>query len=181
MGNDSTGQPGPLLRWLGNTEPLTKKQRLIAWVATAAFVLAAVFVIGKLFFSGPSHTEAGSERAPSINSDSVRSPGLDEWLAAVCKPGTYRGGVSGVLRNADGNGTCLSRTGGTPILGGQYASDFLMRNDMALYKGANYATGTMESGNLQLFLAPGGAFRNLPNDLAPLAQYGFTLGSVPLN
>ena len=99
---------------------------------------------------------------------------LDDWLSAVCKPGTYRNG-NNRLPNAQAGGTCMSLgTNGMPIFMGQYSSKFGMESDIAIFRMRSYAALQTDSGAFQVFIAlgPGSSV------LQPLAEYGFDLGTA---
>jgi len=102
---------------------------------------------------------------------------LDDWLSAVCKPGSYRNG-SNQLPNAELGATCLSRgANGMSILIGQYWSKFGMESDIAIFRMSSFAALQTEGGFYQVFIAPGGR-SSQSSALQPLAQYGFTLGTA---
>lgn len=132
---------------------------------------------------GCSSTEkSSSSGSGGATTQSVPASNLDDWLREVCKPGTYQNGGARVLRNSDAGGTCLSLVsdGPRPIMMGQYSSDFSLENDVAIMKGADYATLQTDNGFTQLFLSLGGSSASgKANVFQSLAKYGFTIGSVP--
>jgi len=144
--------------------------------ALACLLTAAAGVLAGC--SSPSGSESASSPGEEASSQTVPSSTLDDWLTAVCRPGTYINGTVGILRNADGTATCKSLIGDSPVMMGQYSSAFSLQNDIAVHKGSDYATILMESGSTQLFLAYGSRVSR-PNPLQPLTQFGFEVGSVP--
>ncbi len=103
---------------------------------------------------------------------SPRASTLDDWLSAVCKPGTFRDG-NNRLPNAQAGGTCTSLSAnGMPIFMGQYSSKFGMESDIAIFRMRSYATLLTDSGRYQVFIALG----RESSALQPLVQYGFGLG-----
>lgn len=143
----------------------------------AAFVLfgiiAAAFTsCGDSKSSGGDST-AGSESRSSGSSESGSSGSslFDDWIPAVCQPGTYSDSRS-VLRSADASALCRPLGGGGgAILIGQYSEQFKVRNDLVLFKRAEYATMSTSDGRICMFIAPGA-----PGHLDALGAYGFDIG-----
>jgi hypothetical protein len=91
---------------------------------------------------------------------------MDDWLAAMCRPGTFNDRLH-VFRNATAGGDCLARDGG-PIFMGKWDSNYLMQNDVVLYRNHYYASGITEQ-TVIAFVA------GRPGALQPLTQFGFTV------
>lgn len=96
----------------------------------------------------------------------------DEWLAAVCRPGSLRSDYGTRLPNAVSGEFCVSSVDGLAIDIGQYNSEYAARNDgMGQYTSGSYAIVRDTDGWM--------LFRNI-NDktgasLQSLAQFGFTI------
>lgn len=128
-------------------------------------VLLLLMLIVPLSGSGPSGSSGGGRASPGTST-------LDDWVASVCKVGTYsnRGGF---LKNADASGICMSPTD-MPIYIGQYSSSFSAQNDAAMLPGASYATLPQSDGRLCMFLA---ASYGSGDILRPLARFGADFGT----
>lgn len=115
---------------------------------------------------GPSDSSSGRSRG------SAGASTLDDWVASVCKVGTYsnRGGF---LKDADASGICMSPTN-MPIYIGQYSSSFSAQNDAAMLPGASYATLPQSDGRLCMFVA---ASHGSGDILLPLARFGADFGT----
>lgn len=115
--------------------------------------------------AGVSARDAGSVPAPMPSN-------LDDWLSAVCKPGTFRDG-NNRLPNAQAGGTCMSLgANAMPIFMGQYSSRFGMESDIAMFRTRSFAALETDSGEYQVFIALGPG----SSALRSLEQYGFDLG-----
>lgn len=130
--------------------------------ALVAAILALVIVGVALFVKGRHATEYGRLAAASTSED---------WIASVCKPGTYQNGKGGnVLSGSTGSAQCYGNAGGT-IFVGTYDSEFRFNNAMARFpSNSRYATRSDNSGRLWVFVSPNGY-----TDLQPLASFGFAV------
>lgn len=108
-------------------------------------------------------------------SPSGRGKLFDEWLPAVCKPGSINEQGNKVLPNAEAQGDCLAMQGGQIIYFGQYGDFAASKNDAGLFRNAEYAAAQSDgTGNIYLFVSIG-----TKGVLAPLAQFNFTVNTVP--
>ncbi len=98
----------------------------------------------------------------------------DDWLASVCRAGTFADGHTfpGAVRG----GLCVSPQKGVIYIG-KYASTFAVQNDLAMGAGSSYATTTDSTGALWVFLAMGS--NGDPSAVLPLRQFGFQIDTVP--
>ena len=111
----------------------------------------------------PSATPA----TPKPGSDLTGS--RDDWLAAVCTPGTYQTNTRKFFPNETASGTCMD-SNMQSIQIGQFSSDYLMRNDLARWSLTNIAWGTNNQGSI--------VFANVVgqrSQLGPLANFGFVV------
>lgn len=116
---------------------------------------------------------SGNSGGSSSGGSGSRSSGsLDDWVAAVCRPGTYSN-HGGDLQNADASGFCMSRTN-MPIMIGQYSSSFSAKSDAAMIPGSSFAMLPQDDGRICLFLAVSARSGTV---LQPLAQFGAKFGS----
>ncbi len=144
-----------------------------------AVLVVAILGMSALLLRGCLRADTSSSPAVSgsggDNSSAVVGPQstLDDWLAAVCKPGTYDSSGNH-LQNADVSGWCLSRFDNGPIMIGLYTSKFGLKNDVSLFRGSTSATLNQIDGRICLFLAVRSA-----TALQPLTQFGFQLDSSP--
>lgn len=110
-----------------------------------------------------SPTGAGTEGAPTI------SGSLDDWQAAVCRPGMPTGPsptpgtISGTV--------CHPRIGTTYINFDQFESEYDM-NTMLSYSDTNYSAKTTVGGHPFVIWVPASADGR---ELAPLERFGFTV------
>jgi hypothetical protein len=98
----------------------------------------------------------------------------EQWFQAVCKSGTFRGGGGNGqwLSNSVSRSSCgSSQVPSVWIFIGQYSSDYLARNDAALYHFGSSAM-TRDTDGYMLFAAP--TDRSAAS-LQPLVQFGFTI------
>lgn len=100
----------------------------------------------------------------------------DDWYAAVCRSGTFQdgGGNGQWLTNAVGRASCDSSVSMQNwIFIGQYSSDYLARNDSALFKRAGGSSAMIrDTDGYMLFLSP---TDKTGATLQPLAKYGFAI------
>lgn len=148
-----------------------------AAIAAALIALGAGVAVWLGRSDGPGEDTASAESgvsSPAGTSPVATASTLDDWLSAVCKPGSYRNG-NNRLPNAQAGGTCISLgANGMPILIGQYESKFGMDSDIAMFRMRSYAAAQTDGGLYQVFIALG---RGLVA-LQPLSQYGFVLGTA---
>lgn len=135
------------------------------WVWTTAGI--AVFAIILVAIGVNSSTTPSTSDSASASTHSTQ----DEWLEAVCKPGTFRNGGREILRNADGQASCSARLSGSPIILGQYSDEYMARNDVtALHMPS--AIARTDSGDWEVFISFGDPSGRA---LEPLAELGFTV------
>jgi hypothetical protein len=140
--------------------------KVIAIVASALAAFVALIVLGvALHNSGATTAQSGSAatRTPQASS-------LDDWLNAMCKPGSFFNGGH-VLHNADGGSASCVSLKGNPILIGQYSSEYMARNDAAILHSGCSAIMATDSG-YELFVAP---VDRSGKSLEPLSRFGFTV------
>jgi hypothetical protein len=143
-------------------------------VVLAGAVVALLFAAN---LSGGSGNQTVQTSSGTGNRSATGST-LDDWEAAVCKPGTLSNSGNN-LRNADASGSCMSLNGG-PIMIGQYTSSFGLQSDMAIFRGASYATIPTNDGRTCVFVAPFPGAKSA-SALEPLTQFGFQINSVPMS
>jgi hypothetical protein len=146
--------------------PAQRRNKVVIGILAAVVALTAIAVVVGL--ASGSKDSAGSKTATSTAS------GLDDWKTAVCRPGTYFNG-RGHLRNADGGSASCQSLNGVIILIGQYTSDFDWRNDVAIFRGASYASVADTNGTC-VFVAPMPGSRSA-NALEPLRRFGFEIST----
>lgn len=167
--------------------------RLPMWGKVATVTVTGVFVLSLclLPLAGKGHHEApsggqrdapgsGQRDAPGSDQRDASGPArgsigastVDDWVASVCKAGTYSN-HGGSLNNADASGFCMSPTN-MPIMIGQYSSSFSAQSDAAIFPGASYAMLPQADGGICLFLALTSGSGEI---LRPLARFGANFGS----
>jgi hypothetical protein len=67
-----------------------------------------------------------------------------------------------------------------PIMIGQYTPSFGLQSDVAMFKGASYATIAANDGRTCVFVAPLAGARSA-SALEPLTQFGFQINTVPIS
>lgn len=139
-------------------------------VFTAVVLSAAVGTA--TLTGGCAHSNPSAAGAPAI------SGSFDDWLAALCKPGTYFDANSGgahFFANAIGHAVCQSNDR-TEIMIGKWDDSFKMNNDIALYRSgrAYYSSCHQSSGIVFAFVTAGSDAAALQ----PLQQFGFTVQPV---
>lgn len=122
---------------------------------------AALLIVG-LFLS-----LAGGGSGGTFGSSTV-----DDWVASVCKAGTYSNHGGG-LQNAQASGFCMSPRQ-MPIMIGQYDSKFSAQSDAAMVPGATYAMLDQSDGGICMFLAVSAGSGDI---LRPLSKFGATFGT----
>jgi len=155
--------PGPTPR--PRHTPEQRRNRVVLAILAAVVAVIAVAIV--VAVAGGSKDSAGSMPSSSTASN------LDDWKSAVCRPGTYFNG-GGHLHNADGGSASCQSINGVIILIGQYTSSFDWRNDVAIFRGAAYASITDTNGTC-VFVAPLPGSRSVAA-LEPLRQFGFEIG-----
>jgi hypothetical protein len=101
------------------------------------------------------------------------SGSMDDWLAAVCLQGTFSNGKNS-FRNASGGGFCGAKNHAGPILIGEWNDNYLMRNDISVFRGGYYAS-CVNGQSITDFVAVGA---NGAATLQPLTQFGFSVQPV---
>ena len=147
--------------------PEQRRNRVVLAILAAVVAVIAVAIVAAVAGGGAGKDSAGSK--PSSSTAST----LDDWKSAVCRPGTYFNG-GGHLHNADGGSASCQSINGVIILIGQYTSSFDWRNDVAIFRGAAYASITDTNGTC-VFVAPLPGSRSVAA-LEPLRQFGFEIG-----
>lgn len=167
------GPPPP--QWGPPPPHRSPSQRKVWLVVAGVGVLIAVIVVVVVL----SVTRSGSSNQSSSSNPSSSTPGgvtgtQDEWMASVCRAGSFRDG-QGLPDASSGSGICHATTGDGWILMGKYDSDFKMRNALAQRGIKNYASEIDSDGTEMVFAAyQGGA-----SVLEPLTEFGFTINTAP--
>ncbi len=170
---------GPIAASPQRQVPQRRRSRVVVAVLGVVVAVAAAVAIAVGLTKGGG--DSGGSAGPSTAS--MPPSTLDNWEAAVCRPGTLSPGTEStlggrLLPNADGSMHCFSRNN-TTIMIGQYpaAANFALQSDVAMFKGAHYAT-LPDTGGICVFVAPlpGAASATA---LEPLTQFGFQINSVP--
>jgi hypothetical protein len=134
----------------------------VATVAVPALII--LITVGAMADGG---TTAGGGGARGARASTV-----DDWVASVCKVGTYSNNGGG-LNNADASGFCMSPSN-MPIMIGQYSSSYGAQNDAAIIRGATYAMLPQADGKICLFLAVSAGSGEV---LRPLSRFGAKFGT----
>lgn len=148
------------------------------WFVGAALTVAIV-VVAILMLSTSDDAAETSDAAVAAVPDppsSSLSGSLEDWLSAVCKPGTFYDGLgrsSGIFQGAQAGSFCQGTRSQIFIL--RYQSDYLLKNDLA--RGGQafryYASGVQDYDTV-VFVPLG----NNRGDVQPLADFGFAIASV---
>jgi hypothetical protein len=117
-----------------------------------ALALAAIFRIAVL--AGCSSPSPGGASVSGQPAPASISGSMDDWLAAVCLQGTFSNGKKS-FQNASGGGFCGAKDRSGPILIGQWNDNYLMRNDISIFRGAYYAS-CINGQTITDFVAVGG-------------------------
>jgi hypothetical protein len=134
-----------------------------------------LLVVFTLWIAGISDEQASKRSDKSSSSSGRTTQGsstlLEDWIPAVCVPGTFFQGGD-LLPNADGQAFCKSLRNDSIVMG-QYNSEFEAKNDLNIFRNAEYATIAGSGGRIQVFISP--AARNV---LTPLQTFGSSVGVV---
>lgn len=154
------------------------------WIAiTIGVFLAAILLLVIGFTIGSQDEDANetqvapstpaTEVAPSTPAEADSS--MDDWLEAVCAPGTY-GASSNVLKNSITRPmSCRAptRNGRAPIISiGTYDSNFLLKEDLHATNYGHVATATLTDGRMIIFALTRGVV-SPEYFLNPLTEFGF--------
>lgn len=145
----------------------------VRFVAVAAVVASVVLALVAIISSVTRHpTRTVATSAPSVAAATESGP--QDWLAAVCRPGTFVNG-RGKLANATGGGVCRSTDNSAALLFDQYESDseFLLHNDVAMFQAAAVARITGQDGSLYVFVTLDATQQKGMAALEPLDRFGF--------
>jgi hypothetical protein len=165
------GQTFPSLRWFDALGKLPAASRSLSRAAGAVSLIAVAVLAGCSTpgsSASPQGASVSGQSAPSSISGS-----MDDWLAAVCLQGTFSNGKKG-FPNAAAGGFCGAGNRSGPILIGQWNNNYLMRNDISIFRSGYYAS-CINGQTITDFVAVGahGAAA-----LQPLSQFGFSIQSV---
>jgi hypothetical protein len=166
LGQPPPGYP-PAYNYPASSLPQGKPWWTMWWVWTIAGSAVLVIILAIIGANSSTRSStAGGSTPTSIPSTQ------DDWLAAVCKPGTFHNGGRKLLANADGQASCSSGLyNGQPIGLGQYSDEYMARNDVAMLRAAS-AIARTDSGDWEVFIALGDPSGRV---LQPLADLGFTI------
>jgi hypothetical protein len=140
---------------------------------SAAGVLGIIVIVLVLAScsSNRSATTGTSPGAAEVN----LSGNFDDWLAAVCKPGSYENGGRKIFRNSNAGGSCMPANGqGGIILIGEWDSNFVMTNDLTALRIKYYASWT--DGQSPKAFVPYGSVTGA--ELEPLTRFGFSVNHL---
>jgi hypothetical protein len=151
------------------TAILTGLRPLVGLTAVFAMAVSA----GCSSSSPGSSLSQGGASVPGQTAPSSISGSMDDWLAAVCAQGTFSNGKNS-FRNASGGGFCGAKNRSGPILVGQWNDNYLMRNDISVFRGAYYAS-CVNGQSITDFVAVGARGSDA---LQPLTQFGFSIQPV---
>lgn len=146
------------------------------WIAIIIGVfLAATLLLVIGFTIGSQEGDANETQvAPSTPATEADSS-MDDWLEAVCAPGTY-GASSNVLKNSITRPmSCRTpaRNGRAPIISiGTYDSNFLLKEDLHATNYGHVATATLTDGRMVIFALTRGVV-SPEYFLNPLKEFGF--------
>jgi hypothetical protein len=146
--------------------------RLTTKVLVAAVLVTTASSTAACKSDSNNHQPSGGGQSSSGGAQSI-SGSLDDWEAAVCQTGSVFTGGRKVFRNAVAGNSCLAKNRAGPIMIGQWDDDYLMRNDIVIFRNGSYASA--RSGQtITDFVTPqpGGAA------LEPLTQFGFTINPI---
>jgi hypothetical protein len=142
------------------------------WPVVVLLVILAVTLATCDLGNKPSKKAGGGQ--PASSGTGYSGSLFDDWIPAVCQPGTYFDSSNALLPNATADATCKSARG-NPILMGQFTEEFTAKNAVAMFRGAEYAVAAPATGGVvQVFLSP-----TAKNALAPLRSFGFVIMTVP--
>ena len=154
--------------------PLDLKTAMIIAIAILVTGAAVAYLIsGRSGNEEKSSETASARKAGDASAESVTGT-EDDWLSAVCRPGSpISNNAPPVMQTmgATGGAQCMSRqVGGALVLFSQWDSNFKMRNAME-YMRQCYASVILDGVFIETFsvVATVGS-----NPLAPLGQFGFT-------
>lgn len=141
-------------------------------------LLVIGFTIGSQDGDANETQDAPSTRATEIappTAATAADPSMDDWLEAVCAPGTY-GASSNVLKNSITRPmSCRTptRNGRAPIISiGTYDSNFLLKEDLHATNYGHVATATLTDGRIVIFALTRGVV-SPEYFLNPLKEFGF--------
>jgi hypothetical protein len=118
-------------------------------------------------------TTAASALLTPVASASPISGSLDDWEGAVCATGSVVTGGTKIFSNAVAGDSCVSKNHSGAILIAQWNDNYLMINDITLWRGGSYVSAKKDQTIIDL-VAPNGAA-----DLQPLTQFGFVVRPIP--
>jgi hypothetical protein len=139
----------------------------VSYKVVVAAVLACAAVSATACQIGSNGRRSSSSASHSINGS------LDDWEAAVCATGSVITGGAKIFRNSVAGNSCRARNNAGPIFIGQWDDNYLMHNDIHLFRNGSYASA--KSGDTItdfVTLQPGGAA------LQPLTQFGFIVKPI---
>lgn len=118
-------------------------------------------------------TTMGATSSASADPKSI-SGSLDDWEQAVCATGSVVTGGRKMFPNSVGGDHCRSKASGRPILIGEWNDNYLMQNDITIFRGGSYVSAKNGQSVIDL-VSP------VPGDsgLQPLTQFGFVVNPIP--
>lgn len=144
----------------------------VRFVAVVAVVAGVALAVVSIISTAKHSTRAMATSAPSVAAAAESGP--QDWLAVVCRPGTFVNG-RGKLANAAGGGVCRSMDNSAALLFDQYesGSEFLLHNDVAMFEAVAVARITGQDGSLYVFVTLDATQQKGMAALEPLDQFGF--------
>ncbi len=179
----ATAQPFPQSRpSAGDQDPKVKQfwaalptMGRLAVVAVPVIVILIAIIVA---VGSSSHRSATTATWPGAGQPNLSGAGqanlsgtFDDWLAAVCKPGSYQKGEN-IFANANAGSHCVAADGrGGMVLIGEWDSNYLMTNDLTALHVKNFASWT--DGQSTNAFVPYGS--DTGAELDPLTPFGFTV------
>ncbi|MFF1555675.1 hypothetical protein ACFVX3_32130 [Rhodococcus erythropolis] len=168
QGGDEHTPPRPTL-----TSPSFATKSVV--VAVFGVLMVAALGVAAGFALGSADNDPDVEQAATSDPTPEATSSMDDWLGAICAPGTYSAS-SNVLKNSDTRPmSCRApiRNGRAPVIAiGTYSSDFLLKEDMLASKYGPLAKLELTDGTMVIFALTSGA--SAPEAvLGPLRNFGF--------
>ncbi|MBM4653984.1 hypothetical protein GS896_27430 [Rhodococcus hoagii] len=135
----------------------------------AAALAFGAFAIATLAGCGGSGSGNGSSTKESIAASTS-----DDWIASVCRMGSYGTAKNAFFLSGVSHGVCSADGSNRLIAFGSYTSQYMLEND-ATNLFDSYATLIDNSGDIVVVAVPG---HGPADDLRPLTKFGFEIYSA---
>ncbi|WP_143542992.1 hypothetical protein [Rhodococcus sp. NCIMB 12038] len=149
----------------GHAYGLERHQKTMIFGALAVTALALVLTINGLQSDNSSASASSDSTSDSLDGS------FEDWMAALCAPGTFHNGTS--WQGATGGGSCQTTTGQVVFIG-EYESNFLRDNDLAAYRMTYFASSIDDIGQIVVFSVN----TRSAQTLNPLTSFGFDIYPV---